>query len=228
MIYTKETLLALEPAGADGVPTLAGARSRADRRPLMSARRVRRSWPLLAVGSAAGPDPASGTRSTARSSSSSTSARVAALFLTLRRRVPGRRAGHRLRGRHRGALRLRDHGADPGQGGDGPRSAARRSAGWRCRWPGVFLVLVGAGAALGGARGRRASAAPCRAASDAVGRAALHRLPVPVRGHLGAAARRHGGRDGPGQAAGLRSDGPRVLLRRAVRGALHHRRARAS
>ena len=85
------------------------------------------------------------------------------------RRVPGRGPGDRLRGRHHGAVRLRDHGADPRQGRDGtrpaPRAAPVRAAGRRpCCSCCSGLVFVRAG--------RRRRPGPWRppAASKSIGR----------------------------------------------------------
>ena len=170
MVYTKEMLLALEPAGPDGVPTLARAHPGRPE-PCRDGRCVGASSILavLAVGSALGRSSSGGTPSTARSSSSSTWQRRGALPHAARG-VPRRRPGHRLRGGHHGALRLRDHGADPGQGGDGPRSAARRSA-WLARAGGGGAPgPARAGAALARLHGRRAARPPCRAGVGRIGR----------------------------------------------------------
>jgi len=79
---------------------------------------------------------------------------IAALFLTLRAEFLAAVAGDRLRGRHRGALRVRDHGADPWQGGDRARSAARPAP----------PVGAGGGRLPGPGRGRRRLGTPSRAA----------------------------------------------------------------
>src|SRR5882724_4291338 len=123
------------------------------------------------------------------------------------RRVPGRRPGDRLRRRHHGPVHLRHHGADPGQGGDGARSAARPAAvgaaGRRAVLPpGPGPAAAGRGAAAG-------RAGPLR--QHGVDRAAaVHRLPVSLRADLGAAPGRDGGRPAAGPPPDLMASGSMV------------------
>ena len=127
MIYTKETLLVAGAGRARRVPSLAGARSRPIRSAVMAAGRLRarrrssRSAPPWASCFAGthprGPVPRRQPGERGRPLPHAAG------------RVPGRRPGDRLRGRHHGPVRLRHHGADPGQGGDGSRPAASRAPG---------------------------------------------------------------------------------------------------
>ena len=117
------------------------------------------------------------------------------LYLTLRRRVPRRRPGHRLRRRHRGAVRVRDHGPDSRQGGDGPGPAAAVSGCWRCPWWRRFLLLAGVVARGRPVRARRPGARPAYRGRRGAGAASVHRttcFPFELTSVLLLAA--HGGR----------------------------------
>src|SRR6266478_4128184 len=90
-----------------------------------------------------------------------------------RRRVPRLCADHRVRGRDHGPVRLRDHGAHPGQGGDGPRSAQGLAA---ARSAAVWCVAAGAGpAARQESGGHRQVAGPRARGEPACKRAAAAR-----------------------------------------------------
>ncbi|CAA9236317.1 MAG: NADH-ubiquinone oxidoreductase chain J, partial [uncultured Acidimicrobiales bacterium] len=121
--------------------------------------------------------------------------------------LPGRRAGDRLRRRHRRALPVRDHAARGRPGGQHRDGADRRpAAGGRRRGAGERGAARAAGGPGGAGeqrgqvdvqRPRRGGHEPREARPRPV-----HRLPLRLRGHLGAARHRGGGRRRAGPQAG--------------------------
>ena len=150
-----------------------------------------------------------------------------AVLLPRARRADGRRApDHRLRGRHRRAVPVRHHAAEPPGGGardvraaaHGRRRGRRRH---RPRWRSCSSAIV---------RTPLGAPVPVHAGfggTEPLARAALHGVPAAVRAHLAAAAgrdRRRGRASAKQESADAMGDGADLLVPRPQRRALRDRR----
>ena len=194
MVYTKDTLLALEPAGPDGVPTSPV--------PIAPVAETGVSFvtffvlAALAVGSAAGlllrRNPIHGALFLAINL-----ATIAALFLTLRAEFLAAVQVIVYAGAIAVLFVFAIMVLIPGKEETGP-DPLRGQRLLSLPVVGVFLALVAV--VMGSATLARQPEAAGAGRRGRGGARALHRLPVPLRGHLGAAAGRHRGRDGADQA----------------------------
>ena len=136
------------------------------------------------------------------------------------RPLPRRRPGDRLRRRHRRAVPVRDHAARrrPRRGPRAPSRSCgqrtgrghrrRRPARRRC-WSSIVLDRIAASTRRAGTRSHGGKL-PTRPTTNVakLGQVAVHRLPLRLRDHVGAARHRRRRRGGPGPAAAAASRCP--------------------